>query len=203
MVLLSVIVMEKAFQKEIKCPHKYRNGLEGWQDDKNFPLDKSGQIKKDHRYYAQVQGQLLILDMNFCDFFIWTPLWNTNVANTLLVRVDHDADFISEMNKKLKDYFFTILLPEIVTRRNDVCLDNKQKNYCICNRPCFEPMIACDRPNCKVEWYHYACVKVTRAPKGSWICPPCLVEVSTQSCSEKQLIFLIFDQNFGLDTWNY
>ena len=54
--------------------------------------------------------------------------------------------------------FFTILLPEIVTRRNDVCLDDKQKNYCICNRPCFKPMIDCDRPNCKVEWYHYACV---------------------------------------------
>ena len=50
---------------EIKCPHKYRNGLEGWQDDKNFPLDKSGQIKKDRMHYAQVQGQLLILDMNF------------------------------------------------------------------------------------------------------------------------------------------
>ena len=85
-------------------------------------------------YYTQVQGQLLILDMNFCDFFIWTPLLNTYVANTLLVRVH---------------------------------------------------LTACDRSNCKVEWYHYACVKVTRAPKGSWICPPCLVEVSTQSCSEK------------------
>ena len=54
---------------EVKCPHKYRNGPEGWQDDKNFPLDESGQIKKDHIYYAQVQGQLLILDMNFCKFF--------------------------------------------------------------------------------------------------------------------------------------
>ena len=188
---------------EIKCPHKYCNGLEGWQDDKNFPLDESGQIKKDHMYYPQVQGQLLILDMNFCDFFIWTPLLNTNVANTLFARVHRDADFILEMIKKLNNYFFTILLPEIVTRRNDVCLDNKQKNYCICNRPCFEPMIACDRPNCKVEWYHYACVKVTRAPKGSWIYPPCLVEVSTQSCSEKYLILLIFGQKFGLDTWNY
>ena len=54
---------------EIKCPHKYRNGLEDWQDDKNFPFDESGQIKKDHMYYAQVQGQLLVLHMNFCDFF--------------------------------------------------------------------------------------------------------------------------------------
>ena len=80
---------------EFNCPHKYRNGLEGWQD-KSFPLDESGQIKKDHMYYAQVQGQLLILNMNFCDFFIWTPLLNTNVANTLLVRVHRGADLIKK-----------------------------------------------------------------------------------------------------------
>ena len=55
---------------EIKYPHKYRSGLEDWQDDKDFPLDESGQIKKDHIYHAQVQGQLLILDMSFCHFFI-------------------------------------------------------------------------------------------------------------------------------------
>ena len=33
---------------EIKYPHKYRNGLNGCQNDKDFPLDESGQIKKDH-----------------------------------------------------------------------------------------------------------------------------------------------------------
>ena len=77
------------------------------------------------------------------------------------------------------------LLPVILTTKNDVCLDNKLKNYCICNRICFEPIIACDRPNYKVAWYHYACVKVTGSQKGSWIFLPCLVEVSTQSSSEK------------------
>ena len=35
---------------EIKCPHKYRNGLRSWQDDKDFPFNESGQIKKDHIY---------------------------------------------------------------------------------------------------------------------------------------------------------
>ena len=54
---------------EIKSRHKYRNCLEGWKDDKDFPLEESGQIKKDHTYLAQVQGQLLILDKNFCDLF--------------------------------------------------------------------------------------------------------------------------------------
>ena len=97
---------------EIKCPHKYRSGLEDWQDDKDFPLDESNQIKKDHMYYAQVQGQLLILGVNFSYFLIWTPLVNTNVANTLLVGVQRDADFISEMIKRLNESFFSILLHE-------------------------------------------------------------------------------------------
>ena len=159
---------------EIKCPHNYHSGLKGWQDDKGFPLDESGQIKKDHMYYVHVQGQLLMLDMNFCDFFIWTPLVNTNAGNTLLVRVvDVMQTLYRELLRNLNDYFFTISLPEIVTRRNDMCLDNKHKNYSICNRPCFEPMIVCDRPNCHVEWYYYACAKVTRALNGSWICPSC------------------------------
>ena len=87
--------------------------------------------------------------------------------------------------KKLNDYFFTIFFPEIITKRNYVCLDNKQKNYSICNKVWVEPVIACDRLNCKVEWYHYECLIVTRAPRGSWICSPCLVEVSTQSFSDK------------------
>ena len=26
---------------EIKCPHKYYNGLKVWKDDKDFPLDES------------------------------------------------------------------------------------------------------------------------------------------------------------------
>ena len=70
-------------------------------------------------YYVQVQGQLLILDMNFCDFFIRTPLVDTNVANTLLVRFQGDADFISGMIKKLNDnsspfYFLKLLQKEMM-----------------------------------------------------------------------------------------
>ena len=132
---------------EIKCPHKYHNGLKVWKDVKIFHL--MNQIKKDCVYYAQVQGQLLILDINFLCLFYLESMSEYNCCKYIM------------------------------------CLYNKLKKYCICNRPCFEPILACDRPNFKVEWYHYACVKLTRAPKASWICPPCLIEVSTQSCSEK------------------
>ena len=43
-----IIVCDCHKVKKMKCPHKYRNGLKRWQDDKDFPLDESGQIKKDH-----------------------------------------------------------------------------------------------------------------------------------------------------------
>ena len=56
--------------------------------------------------------------MNFFDFFyLDSIIVNTNVANTLLVRVQRDADFTSEMIKKLNDYFVTTLPLEIVTTR--------------------------------------------------------------------------------------
>ncbi|XP_047142692.2 uncharacterized protein LOC124816975 [Hydra vulgaris] len=152
---------------EIKCPFNYRNGLVNWEMDNNFPIDSSVTMKKNHKYYAQVQGQLYVLNKEYCDFFVWAP------NHYLLIRVTKDLEFIDEMMSLLWKYFIECLLPEVVTRKNDVCLDNKQKYYCTCKRPCFEPMIACDKPGCKVEWFHYSCVKITRAPVGPWICNSC------------------------------
>ena len=70
-------------------------------------------------------------------------------------------------------FFFAFLLPEVVTRKNDLSSDNKQKHYCICQMTCFKPMIACDKPGCEVEWCYYVRMSITRAPNGSWICPKC------------------------------
>ena len=60
-------------------------------------------------------------------FFILTPLVDTNVANTLLVRFQGDADFISEMIKKLNDYsspfYFLKLLQKEMMR---VLITNKK-----------------------------------------------------------------------------
>ena len=58
---------------EIKCPQKYSTGLKGWENDKNFAIDPSINIKKDHLYFAQMQGQMFLLGIKFCDFFVWTP----------------------------------------------------------------------------------------------------------------------------------
>ena len=44
---------------------------------------------------------------------------------------------------------------------------------CTCRGPSQDDMIACHNPDCPVQWYHYACVGLKRAPRGKWFCPDC------------------------------
>jgi hypothetical protein len=39
----------------------------------------------------------------------------------------------------------------------------------------FGEMIACDAPDCPIEWFHCACVGIApgQRPQGRWICPVC------------------------------
>ncbi len=61
---------------EVKCPFscKDRSFLEAI-GDRNFCLEKSENdtfvLKKDHTYYYQVQLQMKMCDVHFCDFIIW------------------------------------------------------------------------------------------------------------------------------------
>ena len=42
--------------------------------------------------------------------------------------------------------------------------------YCWCQQPSFGDMIACDNEKCPREWFHYACVGISKVPKGKWYC---------------------------------
>ncbi|KAF5099658.1 hypothetical protein D0Z00_001541 [Geotrichum galactomycetum] len=48
--------------------------------------------------------------------------------------------------------------------------------YCICQRPSFGQMVACDWETCPYEWYHLRCLKMRRLPPpdGKWYCPSCV-----------------------------
>ena len=156
---------------EIKCPFKYRNGLENWENDKKFPIDPSSQkLKKSHSYYGQVQGQMMVCKLRYCDFFVWSP------DSFLLDRVDYDEIYHEELLKKLQKVFTFLILPELVTRAKMPGFENEQKLYCICQRPNCEPMIACDCDDCKLEWFHFTCINLQRAPKGSWYCDECKIK---------------------------
>lgn len=45
--------------------------------------------------------------------------------------------------------------------------------YCICQKPSFGNMVACDNDKCELEWFHWECVGLQSEPRGRWLCPIC------------------------------
>ena len=109
----------------------------------------------------------MVTKREYCIFFVWSA------HETFQLTVFKDDKFIESLKLNLWEAFKNHILPEIVTRKQDPNFNNTEKHYCICKRPSFPPMIACDSPGCKVEWYHYCCVGLKRAPKHEWLCPDC------------------------------
>ena len=96
------------------------------------------------------------------------------LVKTLNTEVPRDEELFSSLLNKYEQLFFGVILPELITRKN--CPNEVRGNnkfYCICKRPSFPPIIACDEKNCHIEWFHYSCVKISRAPKGKWYCNNC------------------------------
>ncbi|PPR94459.1 hypothetical protein GOBAR_AA26196 [Gossypium barbadense] len=52
-------------------------------------------------------------------------------------------------------------------------VDPNEPTYCLCNQVSYGEMVACDNPNCKIEWFHFGCVGLKEQPKGKWYCPDC------------------------------
>ncbi|EFJ24278.1 hypothetical protein SELMODRAFT_270360 [Selaginella moellendorffii] len=55
----------------------------------------------------------------------------------------------------------------------DIPVDPNEPTYCLCNQVSYGEMIACDNPDCKIEWFHFECAGVRERPKGKWYCPDC------------------------------
>ena len=105
--------------------------------------------------------------------FIWTS--GKTERDVCVIHVTRNQAFCAKVKDKLGKVFQNIILPELVSRKLDPNNEKSQKLYCYCKRPTFNPMIACDGLDCKIEWFHYACVNLTRTPpeKKKWFCPDC------------------------------
>lgn len=82
---------------EIKCPYTYKNGLKGWREDVNFPLDKDLQMKTTHKFYYQVQMQMALCKVEFCYFVVFSPVNN----DFLLSIVNKNDSFIKNLTQTL------------------------------------------------------------------------------------------------------
>ena len=68
-----------------------------------------------------------------------------------------------KLTEKFDHLFEAVILPELVSGKCVLENTKNEKLYCICQRPSFLPMIVCDGMNCKIEWFHYGCVKIKKA----------------------------------------
>ena len=90
---------------EIKCPYCNKDSLP---ESANFIEDDS-KLKKSHEYYYQVQMQIYLRKVKFCDFAVWTKK-GIHVERIVAEQEEFFTDVIADVNEF--DKF--CLLPELV-----------------------------------------------------------------------------------------
>ena len=145
---------------EKKCPHKYRNGFSGWDSDIGFLVSFNECMDEGHHYHFKLQHQILVSRFEKNYSYVWTKA-KTN--KFILITVRKDNNFRKKLTEKFNHLFEIVMLPELVSRKKAVENTENEKLYCICQRASSLPMIACDGTNCRIEWFHYACVKIEKA----------------------------------------
>lgn len=187
---------------EVKCSYKHRDlPVLAACSEKTFCLeivDNDVCLKKGHKYYDQVQGQMLTAEVEYCDFVMFT---NVDIR---VVRVEADFECQERLKDKAKEFFMEVALPELVAKRFTVGIpsvsvlgesskvnvpssrqDKKGKGkgkkkeplWCHCRKPAhFDDLIGCDNNECEVEWFHLGCVGLKEAPDAdeAWFCEECV-----------------------------
>ncbi|XP_034066574.1 uncharacterized protein LOC117542824 isoform X5 [Gymnodraco acuticeps] len=98
---------------EIKCPHSKQEeaNLRLCAGEQGFCLvNDGGTVKLDrrHAYYHQVQAQLHVVDVDYCDFVVWTK-------NDLFVeRIVRDVDLWDNIIPRVESFFRLCVLSEVL-----------------------------------------------------------------------------------------
>ncbi|XP_045213619.2 uncharacterized protein LOC123564267 [Mercenaria mercenaria] len=185
---------------EIKCPFCIRDQK---LNDCKYLDSNNGMLtlSKSHEYYFQVQTQLGCCEVERGYFVVWTEkdlhieeiIFDSDLWNTMCER--SKKLFISAVLPELVGNFFSKIptqfsRPPLVSTENKLKLgDNIPVNttdsrkravneageeiYCYCEQVEHGKMIGCDNDDCEIQWFHYACVKIEKSPRGKWYCHDC------------------------------
>lgn len=103
---------------EIKCPYSTRLFTvdEYLQSDHSCfeCVNDELELKKKHKYNYQVQAQMHVCDVSFCDLVVCT--FNSNVPNIFVQRIYRDDKFWDDCVLIAKRFFYVCVLPEILGR---------------------------------------------------------------------------------------
>lgn len=97
---------------EIKCPYTARNMklIQASEEIRDFYLENDGgqlKLRKDHEYYAQIQGQLMITGCDFSEFIVFTQ------CDLHTERIIPDIVFMNDMLNTLASFFRDFAKPFI------------------------------------------------------------------------------------------
>ena len=94
---------------EVKCPFSLRDDfVSSGLGKPSFFLTLEGEnltLKKNHRYWHQVQGQLYLSGMNLCYFVVWTK------KEVLTLKIEKDENWNVHINQ-LRSFYIKYLFPE-------------------------------------------------------------------------------------------
>ena len=160
---------------EIKCPYKYKHVSAtdpAAMNDPTYCLNSNG-LKKSHKYYCQIQTQMLVTESHKCHFVVWTPV------DFVIVEIPRDELYINNILIKVKQFVKMHLIPELICKKLKYMDDESEiigsdRLWCICRKPRFGKMISCHNDDCTIEWFHYSCVGIKRKPANAWFCPQCI-----------------------------
>lgn len=110
---------------EVKCPYTLASSVAS--NDPNFCLEnwhRNQTLKRTHPYNFQVQAQMAVCNVAYCDFVVWTPL------SMHIERVLGDEAFFDSVVPAAKKFFTHVIMPELFaayfTRKatTNKCADN-------------------------------------------------------------------------------
>ena len=154
---------------EVKCPYSVRETIPTSVSYIIEGTEGVFKLSRKHKYYYQIQGQMSILEVLYCDFVCWTP------HGVHLERIAYDVEFVNNMIPQLTCYFLGVILPEILCTVNEP--SSSTETYCVCQQGESGKMIACDSTECEYVWFHYGCVDLPNnfePGDAEWLCPDCL-----------------------------
>lgn len=107
---------------------------------------------------------------------------NKKLNNILNKKIENTKKMIDFTNKIINEFRLlvelheipiSLELPQISNTPNVIKTEDGGGVYCECRSNAQGDMILCDSVKCKIKWFHFKCVGITAAPKGSWYCSEC------------------------------
>ena len=104
---------------EVKCPYSHREEsvlLAALNDNKFCLKMDNGELHLSHKhaYYYQVQTQMFVCNVNYCDFCVCTFPLEEEESSPHIERITRDDEFWKDCLIKAKMFFTTCLLPELL-----------------------------------------------------------------------------------------